>query len=299
MEVLRRAARRAAQWSRVALYSYVFLGVIGAVLGILLFGAFDQKPHIGVITILDTPLSTQSVSDITAMLQYARERRDIKAVVLKLDSPGGSVISSEEFYFQMFETRKQMPVVVAVDNIAASGGYYAAMGANYIYVKPTSFVGSVGALIFLSDPLPPIEGLFSTGPFKLTGGKKRDFINLLEEIKEAFAAVVISERGDRLRLSKEELVSARLYTGSEAFRLGLVDAIGTEIDAIRKAADLAGVRNYKVVDVNTAVARLRAENSGGDQSSLVRLPRQEYKTAQELLANARFPFMYYLFLERP
>ena len=289
----------ASHWAKVVFRSYLFLALVGALLGIFIFVGFVGKPKVGVITIPFAVLSSESVADITAMLRYAREQRDIKAVVMKLNSPGGSVVSSEEFFFQMRETRAKKPMVVAVDGIAASGGYYAAMGANYVYVKPSSFVGSVGALFFLGPPSRPPEDLLSTGPFKLTGGSRQDFIRILEEIKEAFAAVVLAERGERLRMSKDELVSARIYTGSEAVRRGMVDAIGTEDDAIRKAARLAGLRTYKIVDVNAEVARLREEGKGRYGAEAAQLPVQQYSTPEELLADARFPYMYYLFLERP
>lgn len=286
------------QLLRRILSSYVFLAGVGAILGIFIFGAYVGKPKVGVITVPSTVLDTRSVADITPLLRYAREQRDIKAVVMKLDSPGGTVISSEEFFYHMLATREEKPVVVAVDGIAASGGYYAAMGANYIYVKPTSFVGSVGALQFLPRSLPPPEELNFTGPAKLTGGTRRDFLNMLEEIKEAFAAVVLSQRGDRLLISKEELVSARIFSGSEAVRNGMVDAIGTEIDAIRKAAELAKLRRYAVVDVNAKVAQ-EAPDVGGQDTVVPGLPQRVYRTPQELLEDARFPYMYYLFLERP
>ena len=289
----------AINWAKVVFRSYLFLALVGALLGIFIFVGLVGRPKVGVINIPYTVLSSGSVADITTMLRYAREQGDIKAVVMNLNSPGGSVVSSEEFFFQMLETRQKKPVVVAVDGIAASGGYYAAMGANYVYVKPTSFVGSVGALIFLPKPFRFPEELFSTGPFKLTGGSRQDFVRLLEEIKESFAAVVLSQRGERLRMSKDELVSARIYSGSDAFRKGMVDAIGTEDDAIRKAARLAGLRTYKIVDVNAEVARLRKEGKGRYGAEATLLPRQQYSTPDELLADARFPYMYYLFLERP
>ncbi len=99
----------------------------------------------------------------------------------------------------------------------------------------------------------PDEDVVFSGPHKLDGASRRDWLGMIDQLKSSFAQMVISERGDRLRISREELVEARLYSGIDAVRLGLADEIGSDADAMQKAAELAGIANYGLVDVNLEV----------------------------------------------
>ncbi|MBI4233055.1 MAG: S49 family peptidase [Chloroflexi bacterium] len=286
---------------RRILFSYILLVLLGIVAGYLVFFFAFGRPKVGIIRVPYTVLVDETVTDIVEKIRYARGRGDIKAIALRLDSPGGSVAPSEELFLELADLRQQKPVVMAVDSLAASGGYMAAMGANYLYVKPTSFVGNIGVIFFISRPGPPMEQIVATGPYKFEGGSTRIFLNWLESIKEAFALMVTSQRGERLRLSKDEVVDGRIYLGMEAVRLGLADEIGGEADAIRKAASLAGIRNYGLVDVDLEVAKLRARQSATFYGQAA--PKGEAKavpkTPRELLAQGRFPHMYLLFVEQP
>ena len=96
--------------------------------------------------------------------------------------------------------------------------------------------------------------MFSS-PRKLDGGTRREWIASVDLLKEAFVRMVVSERGDRLRISGEELGEARLYPGLVAVRLGLADELGSYSDAVQKAAELAGISNYGFVDVNLETLR--------------------------------------------
>ncbi|MFQ5934102.1 MAG: S49 family peptidase [Dehalococcoidia bacterium] len=233
---------------------------VGALIGYLVFFViFPGKPQIGIIDIPSVVLTQDSAFVITALLDHARKTDSIKAVVIGLDSPGGSSAASEQLFLEMRKLRQKKPVVIGVNGLAASGAYMVSLGANYTYAKPTSLVGSVGVAITSPGPLlpsAPSERLISTGPFKLSGGYRRQWIGLLDELKEAFVQMVLAERGDRLRMSAAEIADGRIYTGIEGVRIGLVDAIGTETDAIEKAASLAGVSRYDVVDVNAEVLPL-------------------------------------------
>ena len=220
------------------------------------FNAFPGRPQVGVIDIPFTVINDRSAFFIGEMLDYARRDDSIKAVVIKLDSPGGGAASSERLFFKTLKLREKKPVVVATESINASGGYLMSMGANYVYTTPTSFVGSVGVIFGpLGEPPPPNERLLSSGPAKLIGASFQTFTGYAEMVKEGFVQLVVAQRGDRLRISPEEVAEARIYLGMEAVRLGLVDAIGSDTDAIEKAASLAGISNYELVDVNEKVFR--------------------------------------------
>ena len=146
-------------------------------------------------------------------------------------------------------------MVVAAGALDASGGYLISVGANYIYATPSSFVGNVGVIFTVGRPSTPSERLITTGPAKRTGSTGRSFIRMVEIIKEHFVQTVIAQRGDRLSIDALELAEGRIYLGSEAVKLGLIDAIGTDSDAIERAADLAGLSHYGLVDVNEEVLR--------------------------------------------
>ena len=239
------------------IFIYAFLLTLGVVGGFLiLFLVFPGKPKVGIIEIPSTVITADSAFVIGEMLDYARRTDSIKAVVIKLDSPGGGVTASEELFFKTLRLREEKPVVIAVDGIAASGAYLMSMGANYIYAKPSSFVGSVGVVLTLPRPSRPSERIITTGPFKRTGASERTFTEIAEELKEAFLKTVLTFRRDKLRITPEELAEARIYTGMEALRLGLVDALGIDVDAVKKAADLAGISHYGRVDINDAVLPL-------------------------------------------
>ena len=240
--------------------SALILGSLGIILGsMVFFFAWPGKPKVGVIDIPFTVISSRSAFEIKALLDFARQDDSIKAVVIQLNSPGGGAAASEGLFFETARLRQEKPVVMVFDGIAASGGYMMALGANYLYAQPSSFVGSIGVTL---SPLPPLlpgqpdEQVIITGPFKSRGGDRRHFVSLLDELKQGFVQIVSTQRGDRLRMSLEEVAQGSIYTGVDAVRLGLADAIGGRTDAIKKAASLANISGYDLVDVNTEVSRL-------------------------------------------
>ncbi len=235
------------------------LAVVGIVLGYLaFFNLFPGKPQIGIITIPFVVINEDSAFVIGSYLEYARRQPRIKGVVLKLSSPGGGASSSEELYLESRKLRAEKPLVMVMGGLVASGGYMMAMGANYTYVKSSSLVGNVGVISFAGPVIPsvPPENLVVTGPSKLSGSTRREWIGMVDLLKQSFAQMVITERGDRLRISEEQLLEGRLYAGVEAVQLGLADAIGNDSDAIDRVADMAGISNYELVDINTEVDRL-------------------------------------------
>ena len=217
--------------------------------------AFPGKPQIGVIEIPFTVINEDSAYVIGEYLNYAREDDSIKAVVIKLTTPGGRAAASENLYLETRKLREEKPVVLVMNGLVASGGYMMAMGTTQSYAKPSSLVGNVGVVSSAGPLIPflPDEDAVFSGPHKLEGASRRDWIGMVDQLKSSFAQIVISERGDRLRISRDELVEGRLYSGIDAVRLGLADEIGGDSDAIQKAAELAGISNYGLVDVNLEV----------------------------------------------
>ena len=235
------------------------LVVLGIAIGALAFlYVWPGKPKIGIIDIPFTIITDDSAYVIGEFLDYARRAPNIKAVVIRLNSPGGGAAASEQLYLQTRKLREKKPVVVVMNDIVASGGYMMGMGASHIYAKPSSFVGNVGVILFfpgLFIPNPPPEQIMPTGPSKLNGGGRRYFVGVTDQLKQGFAHIVLSERGSRLKMSTDELLEGKIYSGIESARTGLVDEVGGDADAYDKAAEMAGISNYGVVDVNAEVFR--------------------------------------------
>jgi len=239
----------AKRWARRWFTSIPFFVVLGLVLGALIFIPLIPKPNIATITISGAILEQAYVDDILDMLRFAGDDDSIKAVVLQIDSPGGGASAIEQIYLDVLRLRQQKPVVASIGMTGASGGYYIAVASNFIYAEPTSMLGSVGAWSSLPEPEELDEDILTTGPFKATRGSRRKAIGELEMVRQEFVEAVMSQRGDRLKLSEEELSLAEVYLGVEGLRYGLIDDIGTSTAAIEKAASLARIRNYGVKEL--------------------------------------------------
>lgn len=216
--------------------------------GLILAAAILPQPVVGVIH-LDDAIYAQSGQDLIAQIDYAIEHQEVRAVVIALDSPGGTVVDTEAVYLQLERLRARKPVVTAVNGMAASGAYYLAAGTDYIFAKPTSQVGNVGVIGYL-PPAPFIfEDIISTGPYKLWGSPRDTYLREIEMIKQGFFQAVMLGRGDRLTVGPEVILRGEIWTGTEAVRLGVIDSLGTESDAEHKAARLAHVWHYETRDL--------------------------------------------------
>ena len=143
--------------------------------------------------------------------------------------------------------------MVVIDGLAASGGYYMAAAANRIFAPASAYVGNIGTRGGRpTDPTIALDEL-SSGPYKLEGGSRFDQIHQLDLVAQAFIKNVVSQRlaspANPLKLSPEEVGEARIYLGSEALALGLIDGEGSRTEGIQAAAELAGLSNYRVVDL--------------------------------------------------
>jgi protease-4 len=190
--------------------------------------------------------------------QIERYRTDpsVKALVLRIDSPGGGVAPSQEIYGGVLKFRRTggKPVVASMGRVAASGGYYIAAAADRVVANPGSITGSIGVIM----QLPNVSGLLQkvgvrtiiikSGEFKDLGGAVRDLTDaerkllqdLLDDVHAQFIDAVASGRKmDRARVVA--LADGRVFTGRQAMAAGLVDEMGDLQDAIARAGKLAGL----------------------------------------------------------
>ncbi len=202
------------------------------------------------------------VSLFRERLDAAAEDKHVKAVVLRINSPGGGVTASDIMYQELCRFRHETgkPVVACMMDVCASGGYYLAMGCDRVYACPTSVTGSIGVIMSLynASGLATTLGISSvpvkSGPNKDIGNPLRPMSEperlilqgMVDCFYEQFVQVVVRARHlpeERVR----ELADGRVYTGIEAHKLGLVDEIGYPDDALRCARDMACLKDAAVV----------------------------------------------------
>jgi protease IV len=217
-------------------------------LGLILAPQLVPKPQVGLIYLYEE-IDFYSAFLIEEQLDYARTNPDIKAVAIIVDSPGGEVSSSEDLYFNILHTREDIPVVVSVDWMAASGAYYVAAAADEIYAKPTSLVGNIGVIGYASSPPYVEEEVLTTGPYKAFGGTQAGRVQQMEIAKESFLSAVRAGRGEKLNVSLDYLSRGEIFSGVQSLQMGLIDGLGSTDEVISRAAQLAGLREYEVVDL--------------------------------------------------
>ncbi len=263
-------------WERARAY-FLWLA-LPLVMG-LLVAALIPQPVIGVISLAE-PIYADSAERVIAQIDYARSHPEVRAVVLVLDSPGGTVVDTEAVYLELLKLREKKPVVVSINSMAASGAYYLTAGGDYAFAKPTSMVGNVGVIGYL-PPMPTIyEEIISTGPYKLWGSPRDTYMRQIEMIKQGFYAAVKAGRGDRLVAGPDAVLSGQIWPASEAVRFGLIDELGSQSDAVEKAASLAHVSNYRI-DNLFDLAGLSSADSGAfgffaesDEGATLPYPRE-------------------------
>ena len=185
----------------------------------------------------------------------------IKAVVLRVDSPGGSALTSELIWRTIEKLKKSKPVIVSMGNVAASGGYYIAAGADHIFADPLSITGSIG--VFAT--LPNVKGFLDDigiqaqsvethpnalgySPFQtLNKSYEQQMISGIENIYDIFKERVIQGR-ELSPEAVENLAQGRVWSGKQALKLGLIDDLGDLQDAITLAANDLDIEDYNVIE---------------------------------------------------
>jgi protease-4 len=225
----------------------LLLVVLPLFLGYLLSLCLVPAPQVAIVR-LEGDIWGFYTAHISEALEAAANDAAVRAVVLDIASPGGEVTASEDLYYGLLKLRERKPVVASIDELAASGAYYAACAADLIYAKPASSVGNIGVVSFLPDPDYVDDELITSGPFKLSGGPQVAYIRQIEMLKEAFLAAILAQRVDRLRVGPEVLSRGELYLGLQAKQMGMIDEIGSQRDAVAAAAELARLRHYRVIE---------------------------------------------------
>ncbi len=193
-------------------------------------------------------------TDTIHWLKEFREEESIKAIVIRIDSPGGVVGPSQEIYREIRKTNKVKKVIASMGAIAASGGYYIAAGAEGIVANPGTITGSIGVIVgytnfkTLLDKIGLVPVVIKSGEFKDIGSPSRDMTAEERRVLQAFVdqthqqfigAIAEGRNMDPAKVTA--LADGRIYTGQEAKRLGLIDRLGNLEDAIEWAGRQGGI----------------------------------------------------------
>jgi protease-4 len=231
----------------------------GKVLMISAYGIISDIPKQGLFV-----THPSMVQDIVSQLRLAEKDPEIKAILFKIDSPGGTVTASDILYHEIksFKERTGVKVTAVIMNIAASGGYYMALPSDLIMSHPTSMTGSVG-VIFLQPKLYELMDKIGVGVRANTSGENKDmgspfrkttdtedkiFQSLTDSLGKRFFDLVIEHRKIGPEVM-EDVSSARIYLAQEALTLGLIDEIGYITDAISRTKEMADLNENSQVIV--------------------------------------------------
>jgi len=223
-----------------------------------LAGVLAEEP----ILTLESRPQVPLLARVREELEKADEDERVRAIVLRINSPGGTVTASDILYHEIsrFKARRKVPVIASILDVGASGGYYVALAADRIVAHPTTVTGSIGVLMLtvnsggLLEKIGVSASYIKSGQYKDMGSPFRSlspeeraiFQELIDRLYGRFVTLVARERRlDEARV--RAFADGRVYTAAEALSLGLVDRIGYLEDAIALARESAGIAEAKVV----------------------------------------------------
>ena len=220
------------------------------------FGGFSKKPSVGIVYV-EGPIFYSD--DIVDTLEEYRQEEKIRAIVVRIDSPGGAVAPSQEIYQEILrirESEEAKPVVVSMGSMAASGGYYVASAANRVLANPGTITGSIGVIMQFANygellqkiGVKPQALTNSRGKYKDIGSPQRDLNadekallqGMMDDVYEQFVRDISYGRN----LDAESIypfADGRIFSGEQALELGFVDGLGGFEDAVALAGELGGI----------------------------------------------------------
>ncbi len=201
---------------------------------------------------------------VAETLELALRDASVKAVIIRIDSPGGSAVASDEIYQHIKNTAAKKPVVILVGDTAASGGYYIASAGNFILANPASMIGSIGVIAEITDVQELFKKIglrqetYKSGEFKdlfsSTKNRTPQEQKMIQELLDTTYGIFIQRvaAGRNLEIDKVlGLAEAKIYSGVKAKELGLIDDFGYRWQAFDKAKQLAGITEAKLVAVSS------------------------------------------------
>jgi protease IV len=282
----------------------IVAGVV--MLGLMVFaldkdsGELTLSTHkVAIIPIEGEILDSRDTLD--ALHRYA-ENATVKAIVVRINSPGGAIAPSQEIYSAIRRTRRESgkPIVASMDSVAASGGYYIAAACDQIVANPGSITGSIGVVLQWFDMAELVRWAkmkpetITSGPLKaagspykeLTDAERQYFQRIVLQLHSQFVRAVAEGRNGKISQAEvAKIADGRVFTGEEAVTLKLVDQLGTIDDAVTSAAKLAGIKGEpaKIWPRRREATLLDVLTDGGDAKATLekilsrRLPQFLYR----------------------
>jgi protease IV len=230
------------------------------------------------------------VDDMRVALQQARDDDRVKAIVLEIDSPGGEVTASDAIYSALVKARAKKPVVIYMDSLAASGGYYVSCGGKFLMASETTITGSIGVIIQtlnyeqLFNKVGLASVVFKSGRFKdmLNGARpitpeERELVqSFIMKTYDKFLGIVAKERNLPADLLRNTIADGRILSGKDAFDSKLIDGLGEFEDAFAKAKQLGNAPGAKIVKYGPPFSLSRFFRIFGQADSKIelQLPKQ-------------------------
>jgi protease-4 len=215
--------------------------------------------------LVDRPSLTTRIKE---ELTKAEEDEDLKAIVLRINSPGGTVTASDIVYHEIrqFKKKRNIPIIASIMDLGTSGGYYVAVAANKIVVHPSTITGSVGVIMVslngqgLLEKIGVEANTIASGPKKsmgspfrsMTDEEKAVFQNIIDSMYDQFVTVVDDGRPNLDKGEVRRLADGRIYSALQAKQVGLVDEVGYLEDAIQLAKKEAEIEEASVVTYHRA-----------------------------------------------
>ncbi|MFU8829664.1 MAG: signal peptide peptidase SppA, partial [Phycisphaerales bacterium] len=215
-----------------------------------------------------------TVDSVVARLQEAERDSSVRAVILRVNSPGGTVAATDTLYHEIrrFRERSNKPVVVSMAEVAASGGYYVSLAADHIVAQPSTVTGSIGVIFQtfnVSDGLAMIgiraraitsdRNKAIASPFEPAQAEHYEILqSIVDDFYDTFLAKVIERRPEFADADLDTATDGRVFTGTQALNLGLVDELGTLYDAFEAAKRLAQLGPSRLVKYHAEGIRVNS-----------------------------------------
>ena len=220
-------------------------------------GFNGRTSHSNKIAVINIENIISRSTDVVRQIKKYADDNSIKAIVLRINSPGGSVAPSQEIYSELLKVRKNSnkKVITSMGNISASGGYYIACASDKIVANPGTLTGSIGVIMAFAN-MEELMGkigvkseVIKSGKYKDIGSPVRKFTeddrrllqDLIDDVHDQFVNVVAQSRNLDIQKVKE-LSDGRIFTGRQALQEGLVDKLGSLEDAIEMAAKMVHIQ---------------------------------------------------------
>lgn len=270
----------------IALF-FAVLTIISALFA-LLHGGMPLKEKVALVSV-EGPI-LRSKETIDEIKGYVKDM-SVKAIVLRIDTPGGGVVPSQEIYEEVKRAASRKKVVVSMGSVAASGGYYISAPASRIIANPGTITGSIGVIM----EVPNIKGLMDkigvktevvksgkhkdiASVFRGIGSEERDILQrVMDDVHEQFIKAVSESRGMSVNDVKK-IADGRIFSGSQALKAGLVDELGDLEYAISAAAKMVGIKGEpEIVTKKESFSVLDLLKGKIPSSFLKFMPRPELK----------------------